>query len=59
METQYLPVITMLDKPELDGSFSLLECRLGRVLSRNPFTGLRGGGHHCLPLRWLALLQLT
>ena len=31
----------------------------GGVLSRNPFPGLRGGGHDCLPFGWPALLQLT
>ena len=49
----------MLDQPEFNGGFSLLKCRLGGVLSRNPFPGLRGGGHDCLPFGWLALLQLT
>src|SRR5947207_4771813 len=49
----------MLDQPEFNGGFSLLECRLGGVLSRNPFPGLRGGGHDCLPFGWPALLQLT
>ena len=54
-----LPLVAVLDKPELDSGFSLLKCGFGGVLSRSPLAGLRGGGHERLALSWLALLQLT
>ena len=49
----------MLDKPQFDGGFSLLERGFSSILSRNHLAGLRGGGHKRLPLGWRALLQLT